>query len=70
MDINTTKKLEIDPEESEVVRLIFRSYLEPHSSQVQVAEKLNNMGLFRRKGGRWYDNQIHKILTHPGHYGK
>lgn len=65
-----TKKLKIHPEESEVVRLIFKLYQEPHSSQIQVAQKLDNMGFFSRKGRKWHDNQIHRVLTHPGYLGE
>lgn len=65
-----TKKPEINPKESEVIRLIFRFYQKPHMNQVKIAKILNDMSLRTRKGYRWTDTQIHRVLTHSGYRGK
>jgi len=65
-----TKKLEINPRESKIVKLIYDLYQEENSSEAQVIKKLNNMGIPCRKGGIWHTNQVHRILTHSGYHGK
>lgn len=65
-----TKKLEINPEESKIVKLIFKLYQEPHSSEARTTEKLNNMGTFCRRGSKWRKTQTHRVLTHSGYCGK
>ena len=65
-----TKKFEIDPQKSEFVKLIFEMYQEPHSSQIKVARKLNDMRHFGRGGTKWSRRQIHRILSHAGYCGK
>jgi len=64
------KNLKIHPEESEVVKLIFAIYQEPHLSQVKIAKKLNDMGYFCRKGGKWHAKQIHRVLINSAYCGK
>ena len=65
-----TKKLEIDPEESRVVKLIFDLYQKPDSSLNEVTKKLNEMGYRCRKGGQWHETQVNRVLIHPGYCGK
>lgn len=56
------------PEEAEVVRHIFRLFLEMKSMR-GVARQLNDEGLRTRKGKRWRDFQVKYILTNPVYAG-
>jgi len=64
------KKLEINSYESEIVKLIFKLYQKSFSSELKVAAKLNQLNYHTRKGAQWTITQIHRILNHPGYYGK
>lgn len=65
-----TKKLEINSYESKIVKLIFKLYQKSFSSELKVAAKLNQLDYHTRKGAQWTITQIHRILNHPGYYGK
>lgn len=65
-----TKKLEIDPKESRVVRFIFELYQKADSSLDKVTKKLNEIGYRHRKGGKWHETQVNRVLLHPGYCGK
>lgn len=70
----TKKKLVIDPVEAEMVRLIFRLYLEGEASKgpmgvKEVTKALNAKGLRTRLGARFGVASVHKILTNPVYAG-
>jgi DNA invertase Pin-like site-specific DNA recombinase len=63
------KKLEIVPEEAEIVRRIFAGYLSG-SGYAAIAESLNNDGIPRRmKNVPWYANAVQYTLTNVTYIG-
>ena len=64
-----THTLEIVPEEAEVIRLIYRLYLDGHGAKFISAE-LNRMGIRPQKSNLWEVPSIKKILTNPLYCGK
>ncbi|QQR36148.1 recombinase family protein [Devosia oryziradicis] len=70
------KKLAIDPVEAEVVRLIFRLYLEgdaatgkPPMGIKEVVKWLNGHGYRTKKGGTFGVGPLHHILTNKAYIG-
>jgi len=63
------KKLYPDPEEAEVVRKIFQTFLETRSIR-RTTRTLNSLGLRTRRGSTWAASSIHRILTNPTYIGK
>jgi site-specific DNA recombinase len=62
------KKLEVEPTEAAVIRLVFNLYLNGDGKQASlgcksIAAYLNESGVTTRKGGRFGVGGIHKILT-------
>ncbi len=69
------KKLAVDTVEAEVVRLMFRLFLQGHEASGPMGVKaiagwLNTHGYRTRNGGRWGVGQIHHILTNPVYAGR
>jgi site-specific DNA recombinase len=69
------KKLDIDPVESEVVRLVFRLFLEGDGGSgpkgvKAIAVWLNEHGYRTRAGATWGLGPIHAMLTHPVYGGR
>ncbi|MDE6833048.1 MAG: recombinase family protein [Ruminococcus sp.] len=64
-----THTLEIVPEEAEVIRLIYRLYIDGHGAKFISAE-LNRMGIRPQKSDLWEVPSIKKILTNPLYCGK
>jgi site-specific DNA recombinase len=69
------KKLAVDPVEAEVVRLVFRLFLQGHEASGPMGIKaiagwLNAHGYRTRNGGCWGVGQIHHILTNPVYAGR
>ena len=66
------KKLEIDPEPAEVVRYIFKTYLDGGPEGAigisALAELLNDRGA-RIRGKRFHTSNVHKILTNTAYIG-
>lgn len=60
--------LEIIPEEAEIIRLIYRLYLEGHGSKF-IANELNRMGISPQKSKYWESPSIKKILANPLYCG-
>lgn len=70
----TKKKLDIDPVEAEVVRTMFRLFLEGDGTSgpmgvKAVATWLNDNGYRTRRGSRWGVGPLHAILTRPTYKG-
>lgn len=61
---------EVNEEEAEVVREIFRLYTEEGSSVAKVARRLNDFGYRTRTGLRWTNDRVHNALVCPVYYGK
>ncbi len=61
-------KLEIVPEEAEIVRQIFNDYLSG-MGLIAIAKKLNRMQIRTIKGGTWYYNSVRKVLTNEKYAG-
>ena len=62
-------QLIIDPEQAEVVRRIYREYLEG-ASMTQIARGLEADGILTGAGRtRWYNSTVNKILRNEKYYG-
>jgi site-specific DNA recombinase len=64
------RRLEICPEEAEVVKLVFKWYCEADSSLVQVAKKLTKLGYKTRENGEWKGDGIHEMIRDPIYMGR
>ncbi len=64
-----TGQREIDVAQAEVVRWIFRRYLETRSYS-KVSSELNDSGVRAFSGGRWYPLTIRRILTNESYTGR
>jgi site-specific DNA recombinase len=64
-----TGQREIDVAQAEVVRWIFRRYLETRSYS-RVSYELNESGVRAFSGGRWYPLTIRRILTNESYTGR
>lgn len=62
-------KLYINPEESDVVNLIFETFLETKSIR-KTTIQLNSRGFKTRKDQLWSSSTIHRILSNPLYIGK
>lgn len=62
--------LEIIPEQADVVRMIFDMYVNEDMGRVNIATRLNELGLKTLKGGRWQQNTIKDILENIHYIGK
>ena len=60
--------LEVVPEEAEIIRLIYRLYLDGHGAKF-IANELNRMGVSPQKSTFWEPPSIKKILSNPLYCG-
>ncbi|MBQ6035642.1 MAG: recombinase family protein, partial [Ruminococcus sp.] len=60
--------LEVVPEEAEIIRLIYRLYLDGHGAKF-IANELNRMGVSPQKSAFWEPPSIKKILSNPLYCG-
>ena len=67
--IGKAKKLEEVPQEADVVRLIFRLYLEQDLGLRNIARHLNQEGFRTRRGGNWSLVTIRDILRNRSYTG-
>lgn len=65
---NTDGQLEIEPQEAEIVRMIFCDYLSG-MGQTAIAHKLNEMGIPTRQGNLWTNPRIKELLTNEKYIG-
>lgn len=61
--------LEIVPEEAEVIKLIYKMYLDGHGAKF-IAAELNRNGISPQKSLLWESSSIKKILANPLYCGK
>ena len=61
--------LEIVPEEAEVIRMIYKMYLDGKGSRA-IAGELNRIGIKPQKNEYWENPSIKKILSNPLYCGK
>ena len=66
---NADGVLEIEPDEAEIVRMIFDDYLSGMGQQA-IAKKLNEMGIPTRQGNLWTSPRIREILVNEKYTGK
>lgn len=69
------KRLAIDPEYADLVRLVYRLALKGCSTEGpmgvhKIAAYLNKQGLSTPHGGRWHTTQIHRMLTRRTYMGE
>ena len=57
------------PEELEVVRWIYRSFVEDGKTVTQIAADLNNRGIPNCLGRIWHCENVHKVLTNETYLG-
>lgn len=64
-----TFTLEINPEESAVVKLIFKWYIEGEGTR-RIAIRLNEMGFSTKKNAKWIAKTLRRILQNPIYTGR
>ncbi|MDO5399301.1 MAG: recombinase family protein, partial [bacterium] len=64
-----TYTLAVNPEESAVVKIIFKWYIEGDGSR-RIAIKLNEMGIPTKKNTKWIPQTIRRILQNPVYAGQ
>ncbi len=71
--VGPRRRLELVPEESVVVRYIFRLYLQEAMGIRKIAGQLNSENVLTRRGGRWSMVTVRDILrnrAYLGHYSR
>lgn len=63
-------ELEIVEEEAEIVRMIFKWYLNERVGAIKIAKRLNSMGILSPKGGKWSSSFILQIIKNIVYTGK
>ena len=63
------KKLEIVPQEAEIVKLIFEKTTQEGTGSYVMAEIVNNMGFKTHKGAKFQSNTVNQILRNPIYCG-
>ena len=63
------KKLYVNPEESEIVKWIYATFLKTNSIR-RTTIQLNARGVKTRKGDLWPKTTIHRLLSSPTYVGK
>lgn len=66
----TCHTLEIDPEKADVVRMIFDMYVNQDMGGVNIAHRLNMLGIKSPGGKMWEQPAIRKILDNEHYVGK
>ncbi|MBC7336349.1 MAG: recombinase family protein, partial [Clostridia bacterium] len=75
--LNQEGRLEIEPQEAEIVRTVFRLYVEEGMGTIPIADYLNahnvpvstNLKGTRRRAGKWRAGRISMILANPTYRG-
>ena len=62
--------LKINPEQAEVVRMIFDMYVNQDLGRVTIAKRLNDLGIKTMYGGLWAQDTIKGILENEHYIGK
>lgn len=63
------KRYVIDPEQAELVRMIFKEYL-AGKSITGIARKMNAMGISTNRGNPWAGRTVEYVLNNPVYQGK
>jgi len=58
-----------DPDTKDLIRQIFKLYLEPGQTVKTVAKEMRSMGITTRKGRPYYKSRVHKMLLNPFYIG-
>lgn len=61
--------LEPEPQEAEIVKLIFDLYIEQHMGASKIATYLNSIGVAPRKSESWDASSVRPILSNPVYCG-
>ena len=67
--VNSEGTLKIVPEEAEIVRMIYRKYLNEHAAFSSIARYLNELGIPTKRGGLWENRTVKYILQNPVYKG-
>ena len=62
-------KLVVEPKEADLVKKIFRWYLQQNMGVVAISRELNRLGIKPRKAEHWKGTRIHKMITNPLYAG-
>ncbi len=62
--------LKINPEQAEVVRMIFDMYVKEDLGRVTIAKRLNEMGIKPMRGNQWAQDTIKGMLENVHYIGK
>lgn len=62
--------LKINPEQAEVVRMVFDMYVNQDLGRVTIAKKLNELGIKPMNGGLWQQDTIKTMLENIHYLGK
>lgn len=63
-------KLVINEEESKIVKLIFESYAIDNISMMEIAKKVNSLGVHTKRGNKFENRTIYYILNNVTYIGK
>ncbi len=66
---NIPEGLEIIPEEAEIIKIIFRKFMEEHFAFSKLAAYLNNKGIRTHRGGLWENRTVKYVLQNPVYKG-
>lgn len=62
--------LKINPEQAEVVRMVFDMYVNQDMGRVTIAKRLNELGIKPMNGGLWAQDTIKSMLENEHYMGK
>lgn len=62
--------LNMNEKEAETVRFIFKKYTEDGYGTLKIAQTLNSMGITTKRGCKWSQNAVARILSNPIYIGK
>ena len=65
---NEGGQLKVIPEEAEVVRTIFRMYLDGCGTRL-IAKHLNDHNILARRGNEWHEHTVYKVLKNYSYTG-
>ncbi len=65
-----TKKLEVIPDQADVVKMIYQDYQNGELGITGIATKLNDLRIPSKRGGKWTGGTVKKILANPAYFGQ
>lgn len=63
-------KLVINNAEEKIIKLIFESYAIENKSMMDIAKKVNSLGILTKRGNKFENRTIYYILNNPTYIGK